>query len=421
MSRWRRDPVAPPRDASSVVPDQHAAVLDAATQGVAALDEAVRILFRAGVLDRQLTGVLDTTAGIATAIEQMSASAAEISRTAQQAADRANESTTSSEAGNVAVSTLMGDLDLLETAIRSVADGMQRFTQFTEEINNLTAIVRDIANQTNLLALNASIEAARAGEAGRGFAVVADEVKKLADKTSHATGDIENVTGTMNDLTGEINESVGSCTSRLGNSVEALETVAASLAESVSIARDVNDRIHQIAGAAEEQSSVSQNMSSDVTGVTTTLNGEHARIGDIGQRMCNLRRAMISQFNALGDTGSEELKLQARKADHLMWKLRLVDTLLGTDSLEDAELKDPTQSRFGQWYFGAGRQRYGDHPAFGDIETPYRRVHAGGAEAVALLHAGESEQAIHKLEELDGFTQQIFAAMDQCLDAGVDQ
>src|SRR3546814_8516097 len=57
-------------------------------------------------------------------------------------------------------------------------------------IEQMLALIVDMARRTNMLALNAGIEAAHAGDAGRGFAVVAAEVKALAAQTRTAAGDI---------------------------------------------------------------------------------------------------------------------------------------------------------------------------------------------------------------------------------------
>ncbi|MEZ0153024.1 MAG: methyl-accepting chemotaxis protein, partial [Candidatus Reddybacter sp.] len=70
-----------------------------------------------------------------------------------------------------------------------------------EKINDVMALISDIAAQTNLLALNATIESARAGDAGKGFAVVASEVKTLAGQTSDATNDITMQIEEMQNLT----------------------------------------------------------------------------------------------------------------------------------------------------------------------------------------------------------------------------
>ncbi|MDR6834316.1 MULTISPECIES: methyl-accepting chemotaxis protein [unclassified Sphingopyxis] len=74
----------------------------------------------------------------------------------------------------------------------------------SQSIEQMLALIIDMAGRTNMLALNAGIEAARAGDAGRGFAVVASEVKALASQTRTAAGDITQYVDRIRDIVGQV-------------------------------------------------------------------------------------------------------------------------------------------------------------------------------------------------------------------------
>ncbi|MEX0590715.1 MAG: methyl-accepting chemotaxis protein [Xanthobacteraceae bacterium] len=121
--------------------------------------------------------------------------------------------------------------------VQAASDDARALTEAARTIEQVIALIHEVAAQTNLLALNATIEAARAGEMGRGFAVVAAEVKQLATRTSRATEDIRGGLQGITSASVRIAERVA----RLVESVEEVDTVAASIATSMR-EQDANSR-----------------------------------------------------------------------------------------------------------------------------------------------------------------------------------
>jgi len=388
-------------------------ITNAATAGVDSLTQTYEILTRNLQLQNEVNSVNETIASVAAATEEMASTAAEISQSSTSTAQRATESYSKTESGNMAISSMMGDMDQLENAMTSMFDEVQKFAGFTDEINNLTATVRDIANQTNLLALNAAIEAARAGEAGRGFAVVADEVKQLASKTESATVEIESVTNTMNTIMEEVGESVTSSKDRLNQSLDSLETVAMALGDVTAVVNDVTEQVQTISISADEQQAVSAEMASKLNEITLSVQHESQQIDNISEHSKQLNIAIFNQFNYLAALNQDQILLQTVKADHITWKIRLAAMVMGGDIIPENELKDHTQCRLGRWYYNKGNEDYKNNEFFQKMEAPHAQVHKIGKEIATLALQGQTGAASQKIVELENCSEELFKHIDE--------
>jgi methyl-accepting chemotaxis protein len=174
---------------------------------------------------------------------------------------------------------LPGGLRMGRSEISNTAEVVRRLETDTGRIGKVLEVIRGIAEQTNLLALNAAIEAARAGEQGRGFAVVADEVRTLAQRTAESTAEIHQIIDTVQ--TGAVNvvRAIQSGQQRSEEGVTQVTEAGATLQLITNAVEAIRDMNRQIATAAEEQTSVAEDISRNLTEITAiaTSNQENVQ------------------------------------------------------------------------------------------------------------------------------------------------
>lgn len=204
---------------------------------------------------------------VATAVEELSASATEIARHAGDTAERTNATSVLAEEGNTIVNLSLENVNRLTGQIESTAQKIQVLKNNSVNIGSVMEVIRTIAEQTNLLALNAAIEAARAGEQGRGFAVVADEVRSLAQKTRSSTEEIESIIVQLQRAADEAHQAMSTSTASARETIDTASKVGSALDKIRANIGIINDMNHQIATASHQQSSVANEVSKNITAI----------------------------------------------------------------------------------------------------------------------------------------------------------
>jgi methyl-accepting chemotaxis protein len=239
---------------------------------------------------------------VATASNEMSATAHDVANSASNAANAAKGADQSARDGMSIIERSTRDINQLADEVSKAVTEVEALAVNSEQIGSVLEVIRSIAEQTNLLALNAAIEAARAGESGRGFAVVADEVRNLAKRTQDSVEEIRSVieriqTGTRG-VVATMHSSQTQAHSNAGQIQQAVQALS-KISDAVTVISDMN---LQIASAAEQQSAVAEEVNRNVSAirtVTETLTGQATESAQISSHLNSLtthQMKLMDQF-----------------------------------------------------------------------------------------------------------------------------
>ncbi|MDR1462490.1 MAG: methyl-accepting chemotaxis protein [Azoarcus sp.] len=210
------------------------------------------------------TAASESTSAMAAAVEEMSVSITHVSDNAKDTLNVSKHTGDLSQQGSNVIRDTVTRMREMAQSVESSSATIAELGKQSEQISSIVQVIKDVADQTNLLALNAAIEAARAGEQGRGFAVVADEVRKLAERTSAATGEIASMISAIQESSHSAVRAMSHAAEQVEQSVNLADRAGSAIADIQQGAEIVRNHVNDITSALTEQGIASQSIAQQV-------------------------------------------------------------------------------------------------------------------------------------------------------------
>jgi methyl-accepting chemotaxis protein len=296
--------------------------------------------------------------------------------------------------------------------VDETAVSVDALTRASDQIGQILTVIESIASQTNLLALNATIEAARAGEAGKGFAVVASEVKGLATQTAKSTEDITQRIAALRAGMSLILATMGRSKSAVGDGQTAIAEAASMMSHIAHQVGDVATRMNGISMILGQQKEATLEIARNIDLVANEASENDQRLTSVSKVL----HAHNSEFSGKAkdwlQDGDARSLCQMARIDHVLFKKRIMDAVMGREALKSADVSDHLHCRLGKWYEGVRDPAIRSLPAFIQLQAPHQRVHASGKAALEAAEKGRMKEAMAAMTELNTASQDVLKGLE---------
>ncbi|NYZ16414.1 HAMP domain-containing protein [Azospirillum sp. RWY-5-1] len=353
---------------------------------------------------------------IAAAVEQFSAGLRAISGHSDEAAADAARAGTEVREGLAASDSASAVLERLFENVRRTAVRAEGLAAVSDRIGGIVNEIETIAKQTNLLALNATIEAARAGEAGKGFAVVATEVKTLANQTGRATDDVrariadlhEAIRAVVADL-----QSGAKAAEDGRHSVDSLRTRLDGLGRTVGT---VASRMGEVAGIIGEQATGANEVAAATAAIAALAQANDRQLTETLSAMDSTATGLNAEVGEFAKLGSASAVLLVAKNDHIAFKKKIMDAMVGRSQLAVHEVTDHLHCRLGRWLGNLSDEERRGMRSLATIDGPHQEVHTAAREALERMRRGDTAGRKEALDRMTAASREVLAVLDRAVE-----